>query len=162
MVTCRALNQPSTHTTEKSFIYLLTTKNRTCNCINKTDCSLQEKCLSQNTLYQAGISSENFQTKARYSEHKKSFYHEKYKNGTQLSNELWKIKASKGEPVLVWKMLRQYQPYDVNIKRCLLYLNQKLQIAIYRENIMLNKRTETISKCRNRNKYTLESYDSMD
>ena len=31
--------------------------------VNKTDCSLQEKCLSENTLYQADISSENFQTK---------------------------------------------------------------------------------------------------
>ena len=54
------------------------------NCINKTDCSLQEKWLSQNTLYQADISSKNFQTKiyygisetkfkTRYSNHKKSF-----------------------------------------------------------------------------------------
>ena len=58
-------------------------QSRTCNCINKTDCPLQEKCLSENTLYQADISSENFQTKiyygisetkfkTRYSNHKKS------------------------------------------------------------------------------------------
>ena len=40
---------------------------RTCNCINKTeDYPLQEKCLSQNTLYQADISSENFQTQINY------------------------------------------------------------------------------------------------
>ena len=84
------------------------------------------------------------------------------KYDTQLSNELWKIKASKEEPVLVWKMLGQYQPYNVNTKRCLLCLNEKLQIAIYRGNNMLNKRAETISKCRHRNKYALASYNIMD
>ena len=107
-----------------------------------------------------GISETKFKT--RYSNHKKSCNHEKHKNDTQLSNKLWKIKASKEEPVLVWKMLGQYQPYNVNTKRCLLCLNEKLQIAIYRRNNMLNKRTEIISKCRYRNKYALASYDSMD
>ena len=157
----------------KIFHLSVNSQSRTCNCIKKTDCPLQEKCLSENTLYQADISSENFQTKiyygisetkfkTRFSNHKKSFNHEKHKNDTQLSNELWNIKASKEEPVLVWKILGQYQPYNVNTKRCLLCLNEKLQIAIYRGNIMLNKRTEIISKCRHRNKYALASYDSMD
>ena len=36
---------------------------------------------------------------------------------TQLLNELWNVKASKEEPVLVWKILGQYQPYNVNTKR---------------------------------------------
>ena len=100
-------------------------QSRTCNRINKTDCYLQEKCLSENTLYQADFSSENFQTeiyygisettfKTRYLNHKKSFNHEKHKNDTQLSNELWKIKASKEEPVLVWKILGQYEAYNIN------------------------------------------------
>ena len=148
-------------------------QSRTCNCIKKTDCPLQEKCLSENTLYQADISSENFQTKiyygisetkfkTRYSNHKKSFNHEKHKNDTRLSNEFRKFKASKEEPVLVWKILGQYQPYNVNTIPCLLCLNEKLQIAIYRRNNMLNKRTEIISKCRHRNKYALASHDSMD
>ena len=77
-------------------------QSRTCNCIKKTDSPLQEKCLSENTLYQADISSENFQTKIYYGisetkfqirfwNHKKSFNHEKHKNDTQLSYELWNI-----------------------------------------------------------------------
>ena len=64
--------------------------------------ALQEKCLSENTLYQADTSSENFQTKicydiseakfkTRFSNVKKSFSHEKHKNDTQLSNELRNI-----------------------------------------------------------------------
>ena len=144
-------------------------QSRTCNCINKTDCPLQEKCLSKNALYQADISSENFQTKiyhgisetkfkTRYSNHKKSSNHEKHKNDAQLSNELWKIKASKEESVLVRNILGQYQPYNVNTKRCLLYLNEKLQIAIYRGSNMLNKQTEII---RHRYKCAFSSYNSM-
>ena len=77
-------------------------------------------------------------------------------------NYRMKIKASKEEPVFVWKNLGQHQPYNVNTKWCLLCLNEKLQITIYRENNMLNKRTEIISKCRHRNKYALASHDSMD
>ena len=56
---------------------------------------------------------------------------------------------------------KQYQPYNVNLKRCLLCLNEKLQIPISRGNNMLNTRTEIISKCRHRNKHALVSYDSM-
>ena len=100
--------------------------------------------------------------KTRYSNHRNSFNHEKHKNDTQLSNELWNIKASKEEPDLVWEILGQYQSYMVNTKRCLLCLNENLQIAIYRGNNMLNKRTEIISKCSHRNKYALASYNSMD
>ena len=90
--------------------------------------------------------------KTRYSNHKKSFNHEKHKNDTQISNEFCKIKASKEEPVLVWKILGHYQQCNVNTKLCLLCLNEKLQIASYRGNNMLNKQTEIISECRHRNK----------
>ena len=79
-------------------------RSRTPNCINKTDCPLQAKCLSKNTLYQTDINSENFQMKIYYSisetkfktiylNHKKSFNHKKPKNDMQLSSELWKIKG---------------------------------------------------------------------
>ena len=142
--------------------------------LKKTDYPLQEECLSENTLYHADISSENFQTKihygtsekkkikTRYSNHKKSFNHEKHKSDTRLSNEFRKFKASKEEPVLVWKILGQYQPYNVNTIPCLLCLNEKLQIAIYRRNNMLNKGTKIMSKCSHRNKYALASNDSID
>ena len=94
----------------------LNSQNRTCNYIKKTECPLQENCLSESTLYQADISSENFQTKiyygisetkfkTRFSNHKKSFNHEKHKNDTQVSNELWNIKAPKKEPVHVQVLL---------------------------------------------------------
>ena len=87
-------------------------QSRNCNCIKKIDCPLQQKCLSENTQYQVDISSENFQTKiyygisetkfkTRFQNHKRQFNNKKHKSDTQLSHELWNIKASKEEPVLV-------------------------------------------------------------
>ena len=64
-----------------------------------------------------------------------------------------KLKLLKKEPVTVWKILGQNQPYNVNTKRCHICLNEKLQIAIYRDNNMRNKQTEIVSKCRHGNKY---------
>ena len=40
--------------------------------------------------------------------------------------------------------------YNQNSKRCLLYLNEKHKIAIYKGDNLLNKRTEIINTCRQR------------
>ena len=42
-------------------------------------------------------------------------------------------------------MCRSYNP---NSKRCLLCLNEKYEIAIYKGDNLLNKRTETINTCK--------------
>ena len=36
---------------------------RPCNCIDKTDCPLQEKCLSKNILHEADVVRKNFKRK---------------------------------------------------------------------------------------------------
>ena len=125
--------------------------------------------MSENTLCGEDISLGNFQKKVYfcisetdYSNHEKSFNHEIHRNNAQLSNELWKIKVSKKEPVLVGKILGQYQPYSVNKKWCLICLNEKLHFAVCKRNNILNKQTEIISKRLHQNKYALKSYDSMD
>ena len=121
------IKSPINSHNRKVHLPLINSQSRTCNCIKKTDCLLHEKCFSENTLYQADISSGNSQTKiyygisetklkTRYSNHKKSFNQEKHKNDKQLPNELWKIKASKEEPVLVRKILGKYQLHSVNTK----------------------------------------------
>ena len=120
---------------KKSFTQLLTT-NIEHGIVFIKQTALYKKNGWAKILYQADISSKNFQTKihrnisetkfkTRYSNHKKSFNHKKHKNDMQLLNVPWKSKASKQEPVLAWKILGQYQPYNVNTKQCLLYLNEK-------------------------------------
>ena len=73
---------------------------RTCNCINISQCPLQQRCLSNNILYQANITAlgENSETKVyygicettfklRYVNHKTLFNHRNRKSVTELSNE---------------------------------------------------------------------------
>ena len=118
---------------------------RTCNWINIPQCPLQQKCLSNNILYQANITpiGENSETKVyygicgttfkiRYANHKKSFNH----------RNRWKIKDNKRSANITWEILGRHQAYNTSSKRCSLCLNEKLKIALHRNNNMLNRRTE--------------------
>ena len=53
-------------------------------------------------------------------------------------------------------------PYSPQTKRCLLCLNEKLEIAAYKEQNLLNKRNEIVSKCRHQLKYALARFDTKD
>ena len=134
---------------------------RTCNCINKEKCPFQEKCLTNNIMYKATLTSnqDNYQHKMyygiaetrfkqRYTNHIKSFRHEKHQSNTELSNELWDIKNNNYTPNIVWEILQKHQTYNPNTKRCSLCLNEKLEIAKYKGRNLLNKRSEIINKCR--------------
>ena len=148
---------------------------RTCNYINKEKCPFQEKCLTNNIMYKAILTSnqDNCQHeiyysitetkfKQRYANHIKSFRYEKHQSGTELSNELWSIKNNNYTPNIVWEILRKHQTYNPNTKRCSLCLNEKPEIARYKEHNLLNRRSEIINKYRHRNKFALALYDSKD
>ena len=135
---------------------------RTCiYCINKSKCPLNNKCLRNNVLHKANITSvsENYRNKIhygisefkfkwRYANHRKSFKNRNYKTGTELPNEVWKLKKQKKNADISWEILGIHQLYDTSTKRCMLCLNEKLAIALHKEGNMLNKCTEIISKCR--------------
>ena len=150
-------------------------KDRTCNCVDRAKCPLDQNCLVNNIIYKAGSTSTypNYKEKIYfgraettlklwYSNHQRSFKFLKYKTDTELSSEVWKMKSSGQTPVITWKIVRRCSPYNPNSKRCYLCLNEKMEIATYRGNNLLNKKTELISKCRHQNKYTLSKYDTKD
>ena len=78
------------------------TEQRTCNCLNKGTCPLEQKCLTTNIVYKAKVVTSNNQSyqeedyfcscettiKKLFSNHKKSFKLCEYKNKTELSNEI--------------------------------------------------------------------------
>ena len=122
---------------------------RTCNCINISQCPLQQNCLSNNILYKAIITPvrENLETKVyygiwettfklRYANHKKPFNHR--------------------------ETLGRHHAYNKSSKRCSLCLNEILKIALRRNNNMLNRRTKILNKYRHKSKYALTSCDSKD
>ena len=92
--------------THRKILYMSpTTGTRTCNCINTSQCPLQQRCISNNILYQANITplDENSETKIyygickttfklRYAKHKKLFNYKNPKLDTEQSNEFWRIR----------------------------------------------------------------------
>ena len=84
------------------------TTTKTCNCINKSTCVMNNQCLSKTIVYQATVSSNKpdytdkvyisiseTPFKLRYANHLKSFNLIKYSNDTELSKEIWKLKEEK-------------------------------------------------------------------
>ena len=146
---------------------------KTYNCLNASECPLDGKCLEKDVLYQGVVASNvsNYKEKiykgicatyfkSRYSNHKKVFTNERYKNDTELSKELWKVRERNGTPKITWSILGKYSSYNPISKRCNLCLNEKLGIAIHKGDNLLNKRSEIISKFRHKSKYKLTNLTS--
>ena len=142
---------------------------RKCNCINKNTSPLNGNCLLKNIHYIATIKSDkkNYQPrnykginentiKKRYANHKRSFNINRHKNDTKLSVECWNLKAGNCNPKVTWPVTC-VQPQS---KRCSLCLNEKLEILEDKENNLLHKKFEVISKCRHQNKYMLRTLAS--
>ena len=144
-----------------------------CNCQSKNNCPLNGHCLTKNLLYEATISSDipNYnekiykgitrpEFKARHGNHEKSFNNIIYKNDTELSKEVWNLK-NKGKTYNVkWNIIKQFPDYNPATKRCALCTYEKLHILEHKDNNLLNKRSEIISKCRHQNRHKLKSRKS--
>ena len=99
---------------------LLTPNNSTfeCNCRNKNNCPLEEKCLTPKVIYQAdvtndvddeykfynGLTESSF--KERFRNHTKSFNHRLYQNETELSKYIWTLKHQNKTPTSKWKIIQ--------------------------------------------------------
>ena len=84
------------------------------------------------------------------------------KTDTELSNEIWHLKEQNKNADISWQILGIHQSYNTLTKRCMLCLNKKLVTALHKDDNVLNKRTEIVSKCRYSIKYNLENYDTKD
>ena len=144
-----------------------------CNCRNKNNFPLDGKCLTPNIIYEAQITSNQLTYKQkfyigtaktdfnhRFSNHTKSFNLEYYENDTELYKECWEIKGNYFIPKVTWRIIKKCAPFNTTKRKCYLCLNEKLQIASYKGDNLLNKRSKLINKCRHQNKFTLLWHDS--
>ena len=147
----------------------------TCNCRNKEDYPLNGQCQIGEVVYESTLTSnqQNYKDKkyfeiaeesfkGRLYNHNLSFRNEFYKNDTELSKELWQIKMKNYTPKITWRIIRKCPPYNYNSRKCYLCLNEKLEIALYEGENLLNKKTKLISKCCHKNKFMLLRHDSKD
>ena len=86
-----------------------------------------------------GIAETTF--KKRYSNHKRSFNLPAYKNDTELSKEFWKIKRRNSVPQIKWRIMKKCSPFHRPSLRCNFCPNKKLEIALFKGNNILNRRT---------------------
>ena len=79
------------------------TNNKTCSCRQKSDCPLNQKCLSECLVYNAVVNTSTTKNyfgtceksfKERYNNHTSSFRDESRQKSTELSNYIWKLKEN--------------------------------------------------------------------
>ena len=153
----------------------LQTQEKMCNCRNKSQCPLDNLCLTSKIIYQAEVTNDKNDDKKtyigltentfkqRHSNHVKSFNHKKYAKETELPNYIWDLKDNNKQPSIRWKILKTIKS-RLSPKQCILCLSEKFFIIKNLDDVnLLNKRSEFISKCRHMNKHMLQSVkDSKD
>ena len=123
-----------------------------CNCTGPDNCPVNGNCLEKGILYLGRVSSDlpNYTTKEykgicstvfkdRYGNHNKSFNNERYKTDTELSKEVWAVKDKNGTPKISWSIFGRFPPYNPESKQWYLCLNEKVEIAMHKENNLLAK-----------------------
>ena len=108
-----------------------------CNCRNKNNCPLDEKRLTPNIIYEAQITLNQLNYKQKiyigtsetdfkhsFNNHAKSYNLEHNENGMELSKEYRTIKRNH---------------FNTSKRKCYLCLNEKLEIASYKGDNLLNK-----------------------
>ncbi len=135
-----------------------------CNCRKRTDCPLNNNCLSNSIVYKAEVKSSDGEIKEyigmtanrfkeRYNNHRKSFNLIKYEKETELSKFIWKLKKNHQKFSISWSILKRAPAYTSGGKRCNLCIEEKLCIMSADPTKLLNKRSEIFAKCRHREKW---------
>ena len=142
---------------------------KTCSCPgNQVEpCILEGRCLEENIVYQATVTSDSDNSnetytgvteppfKLRYAVHKQSIKNKNSPNSTALSKYIWNLKDNKTEFKISYKIVGRGHPYNPRSGKCGLCLKEKTIIITKPKTCTLNKRNEFVSKCPHRDKYLL-------
>ena len=96
--------------------------------------------------------------KERYYEHTNSINNANGEHRTELSKYVWKLKKENKQFEIKWSIKSRAYPYTSGMKSCDLCLQEKTIIAMSDPKKTLNSRTEILSKCRHRRKFTLRNF----
>ena len=86
------------------------------------------------------------------------FRNRAYGQETELSKYVWNLNVKGDDFTIKWSVAAKDFPYTCGSKRCDLCLTEKLLIAKIDPRTLLNKKSEIVSKCRHRNKFTLKCF----
>ena len=132
------------------------TKEPLCNCRNKNECPLKNKCLTKNVIYKATVASKKETKqyigstggpfKTRWYGHNNDFKTQK-ENGTELSKYIWKLKNNKTDYKITWSILHQIGNITNPQRICMTCTYEKMEIAGASGRSSLNKRNELVCSC---------------
>ena len=93
--------------------------------------------------------------KKRFANHKSSFANPVKKSETCLSKYIWKLKDRAVPYEIKWSLHKQSFPYQCGTRKCDICLSEKLAILKGDPQVLINKRSEIMNKCRHKLKYKL-------
>ena len=114
------------------------TNNKTCSCRQKSDCPLNQNCLSECLVYNAVVNTSKTKNyygtceksfKERYKHHTASFRNKSRQKSTELSNYIWELKENGENYTIDWIIAMKAHPYICGTRKCDLCLREKLLIA---------------------------------
>lgn len=131
-----------------------------CNCLVKSECPLQNKCLTKNIIYKAKVTTNNNNTKiyigSTMNTFKKRLYQHRHnvKNleseaGTALTHLIKWYNKEKVKYKLEWSLIKQARPYTIGDKFCDLCVSECLAIISHNGNL-INSFSETLIRCRHK------------
>ena len=134
------------------------------NCRKRNSCPLDGVCLASGIVYKATVTtnigqpeiyigSTEHSFKTRFNNHKISLKYRKHSHSTCLSKYIWELKDKGTDHEIKWSILKRAKPYSGKPSRCNLCLAEKLCILTADKSVLLNKRSELITKYRHENKF---------
>ena len=78
----------------------------------------------------------------------------KHSHSTCLSKYIWELKDKGTDHEIKWSIIKRAKPYSGKPSRCNLCLAEKLCLLTADKSVLLNKRSELVTKCRHENKFT--------
>ena len=91
----------------------------------------------------------------RFNNHSSLFRHKRYSTNTELSKNIWKVSKEKIQYEIKWNIAAYTLAHKCGSRRCGLCLTEKLKIMREGPELLLNKRSELVFKCRHKNKFIL-------
>ena len=143
---------------------------RDCNCRNREECPLDNKCLTPNIVYEANVTSHPDEVekdyrglcstvfKNRFGVHKEGFNHRKYSKGCELAKYVWELKDAQKTFDVKWSILEKVRGRLVGGQRRLCVTETMLINEHPNKEKLLNK--NSIKKCRHENKFLLKQFDN--
>ena len=136
-----------------------------CNCQRSRPCPMNGECKREQVVYQATVTSENSTEtyigltgnsfKERYNGHNASFRDKRKEDRTELSKHIWTLKDANKNYQIKWKILGSAPSYSNTNKKCNLCILEKYFIICKPHLGTLNKKSELISTCRHKRKYSI-------